>query len=135
MNEFREFFGLPKHQHFEDINADSGVTDALRDLYDDPDMVELYPGLLCEGKGRCLDPGTLGPNDVTTALWGGVFCDAVTLVRSDRFYTVVSCLPKRVRMTAFEYIIPSLHIRERTDHSLLLGLERGIFNFIWNARS
>ena len=90
LNEFREFFGLPRHKHFEDINEDSGITDALRDLYDDPDMVELYPGLLCEGKGRCLDPGTLGPNDVTTALWGGVFCDAVTLVRSDRFYTVVS---------------------------------------------
>ena len=38
---------------------------------------------------RCLDPGTAGPNEGGTALWAGVFCDAVTLVRSDRFYTVV----------------------------------------------
>ena len=90
LNEFREFFGLERHKHFEDINEDTGITDALRDLYEDPDMVELYPGLMCEGKGRCLDPGTTGPNHSSTALWAGVFCDAVTLVRSDRFYTLVS---------------------------------------------
>jgi len=53
-------------------------------------MVELYPGLMCEGDGRCLDPGTMGLNSSLTALWAGVFCDAVTLVRSDRLYTVVS---------------------------------------------
>lgn len=57
-------------------------------------MVELYPGLFCEGKGRCLDPGTSGPNNGSTALWGGIFGDAITLVRSDRFYTVVSCCSK-----------------------------------------
>ena len=90
LNEFRQFFGLPKHKTFEDINKEPKITDALRDLYEDPDMVELYPGLMCEGDGRCLDPGTMGPNGSPTALWAGVFCDAVTLVRSDRFYTVVS---------------------------------------------
>ncbi|MCJ1465542.1 hypothetical protein MMC07_004160 [Pseudocyphellaria aurata] len=88
LNEFRDFFGLKRHERFEDINEDKGITNALRDLYDDPDMVELYPGLLCEGKGRCLDPGTSGPNNGSTALWSGIFNDAVTLVRSDRFYTV-----------------------------------------------
>lgn len=51
-------------------------------------MVELYPGLFCEGDGRCLDPGTSCPNGNGTALWRGVFSDAVTLVRSDRFYTL-----------------------------------------------
>ncbi|MCJ1308958.1 hypothetical protein MMC25_002613 [Agyrium rufum] len=88
LNEFRDFFGLTKHKTFEDINADPGITDALRDLYENPDCVELYPGLLCEGTMRCLDPGTPGPNGGATALWSGVFSDAVTLVRSDRFYTV-----------------------------------------------
>ncbi|TAQ84346.1 hypothetical protein B7494_g7332 [Chlorociboria aeruginascens] len=88
LNEFREFFGMERHKHFEDINEDPGIINALRDLYEDPDMVELYPGLMCEGSGRCLDPGVSGPNNGSTALWGGVFSDAITLVRSDRFYTV-----------------------------------------------
>lgn len=90
LNEFRAFFGLPKHKTFADINDDKDIQQKLRDLYEDPDMVELYPGLVVEGKGRCLDPGTSTGNNQTAALWGGVFCDAVTLVRSDRFYTVVS---------------------------------------------
>ncbi|MCJ1476683.1 hypothetical protein MMC13_005351 [Lambiella insularis] len=72
LNEFREFFGLERHKHFEDINADKGISGALRDLYDDPHMVELYSGLVCEGAGRCLDPGTNGPHNI----------------RSDRFYTL-----------------------------------------------
>ena len=41
LNEFRELFGLERHKHFEDINEDKGITNALRDLYEDPDMVEL----------------------------------------------------------------------------------------------
>lgn len=97
LNEFRQFFGLPKHTRFEDINGDKNVQDALRDLYGDPDMVELYPGLFCEGggdydpqtgKSSKLDPGTSCPNGHGTALWRGVFSDAITLVRSDRFYTI-----------------------------------------------
>ena len=31
-----------------------------------------------------------GPSDVDSALWAAIFSDAITLVRSDRFYTVVS---------------------------------------------
>lgn len=88
LNEFRELFGLKKHKKFQDINADLEIQNALRDLYGNPDMVELYPGFICEGNGRCLDPGTGGPNNGETALWSAVFCDAITLVRSDRFYTV-----------------------------------------------
>jgi len=97
LNEFRGFFGLPKHTRFEDINGDKNIQDALRDLYGDPDMVELYPGLFCEGGGDYdpktgtsskLDPGTSCPNGHGTALWRGVFSDAITLVRSDRFYTI-----------------------------------------------
>src|SRR6267378_3402437 len=79
-----------KTQIFKDINKEPRITDALYDLYEDPDMVELYPGLMCEGDGRCLDPGTVGINSSPTALWAGVFYDAVTLVRFHRLYTVVS---------------------------------------------
>ena len=60
----------------------------LRDLYDHPDKVELYPGIFCEGDSKLnLDAG---PSDVSSALWAVIFSDAITLVRSDRFYTAVS---------------------------------------------
>ncbi|ORY11777.1 heme peroxidase [Clohesyomyces aquaticus] len=88
LNEIRQFFGLPKHERFEDINSDPLVQDRLRDLYEDPDMVELYPGFLCEGQARNLDPNVTCGGGSTTVLWRGVFSDAVTLVRSDRFYTI-----------------------------------------------
>ena len=111
LNEFREFFGLSRHKSFENINGNPKVQERLRNLYEDPDMVELYPGLFCEGNGdwiseakvskdeasteyaNCnngLDPGSSCPDHQGTALWRGVFSDAVTLVRSDRFYTLVS---------------------------------------------
>jgi hypothetical protein len=62
------------------------VQNALRDLYEHPDKVELYPGVFCESdKEQNLDPG---PSDVDAALWAAIFSDAITLVRSDRFYTV-----------------------------------------------
>jgi hypothetical protein len=86
LNEFRKSFGMTPHASFEDINSDKDIQDTLRDLYEHPDMVELYPGLFCEGAGQHMDPGTDCPSEL--AVWKGVFCDAVTLVRSDRFYTV-----------------------------------------------
>lgn len=98
LNEFREFFKMSRHQSFEDINSDPKIQTNLRNLYEHPDMVELYPGLFCEGQGRCLDPGTTCPNGQSTALWRGVFSDAVTLVRSDRFYTIVSTPFTRLNM-------------------------------------
>jgi hypothetical protein len=88
LNEFRQFFGMKKHERFEDITDDPIIVDRLRDLYEDPDMVEMYPGYLCEGRTRNLDPNVTCPGSGgTTTLWRGVFSDAVTLVRSDRFYT------------------------------------------------
>jgi hypothetical protein len=87
LNEFRSFFGLSVHKTFEDINDDPVIARKLEDIYRHPDQVELYPGLVCEGQGRCLDPGTRGAKKEGTALWRAVFSDAVTLVRSDRFYT------------------------------------------------
>ena len=73
------------HETFEDINAEPKIANKLKNLYRHPDQVELYPGLVCEGNARCIDPGTEGPKSAT-ALWRAVFSDAVTLVRSDRFY-------------------------------------------------
>ena len=106
LNEMRSFFGLKRHDTFEDINPDPQVADLLRKLYDHPDMVEMYPGLFLEdGKPR-MDPGRQSPSflnrwHLLTYLLGcggcppytvgrAVFSDAVTLVRSDRFLTVVS---------------------------------------------
>ncbi|KAI4125524.1 MAG: hypothetical protein LQ347_005351 [Umbilicaria vellea] len=51
LNEFLEFFGMTRHKNFEDINGNVEIQDALRDLYDNPDLIELYPGLFCEGNG------------------------------------------------------------------------------------
>lgn len=87
LNEFRKFFGMSRHERFEDINENEQICNTLRDLYGDVDSVELYPGYLCEGKENNVDPGVTCPNNQGTAFWTGIFSDAVTLVRSDRFYT------------------------------------------------
>ena len=88
LNEMRNFFGLKKHDSFEDINPDPEVADLLRKLYDHPDMVEMYPGLFLEDAKPRMDPGCGGCPPYTVGR--AVFSDAVTLVRSDRFLTIVS---------------------------------------------
>jgi len=85
LNDFRDFFNMPRHQNFESITKNVEIQNALRDLYEHPDKVELYPGVFCESDANMgLDPG---PSDVDSALWSAIFSDAITLVRSDRFYT------------------------------------------------
>ena len=86
LNEFRAFFKLAKHETFEDINRDKAVADQLRHLYDHPDFVELYPGLVVEEAKIPQVPGSgLCPSfTVSTA----ILADAVALVRGDRFYTI-----------------------------------------------
>jgi hypothetical protein len=87
LNELRRFLGLIEHKSFEDINPDPKIARSLRQLYDHPDNVEMYPGLIFEypkepmvpGSGLC-PPQTIGK---------GILSDAVALVRGDRFYTVV----------------------------------------------
>lgn len=86
LNEFREFFGLRRHKTFEDINPDPSIADTLRQLYDHPDFVELYPGIVAEDDKKPMVPGVgIGP---TYTVSRAILSDAVTLVRSDRFYTV-----------------------------------------------
>ncbi|KAF7590130.1 hypothetical protein BBP40_003243 [Aspergillus hancockii] len=86
LNETRDFFKLKRHETFEDVNSDHEIADLLRKLYDDPDMVEMYPGLFLEDIKPRMDPGHGGCTPFTVGR--AVFSDAVTLVRSDRFLTI-----------------------------------------------
>ncbi|RFU30727.1 hypothetical protein B7463_g5603, partial [Scytalidium lignicola] len=85
LNEFREFSGLSKHATFEDINPDPVVAQKLKDLYDSPDFVELYPGLVAEKAKPPMSPGSGLCVNFTTSY--SILSDAVGLVRGDRFYT------------------------------------------------
>lgn len=85
LNEFRHFSGLTKHTSFEDINPDPIVAAKLRDLYDSPDSVELYPGLVAEKTKPPMSPGSGLCVNFTTSY--SILSDAVGLVRGDRFYT------------------------------------------------
>lgn len=86
LNEFREFFGLAKHERFEDISTDPYVVDQLKHLYDHPDFVELYPGIVVEDAKDPMTPGSgLCPSYTVSR---AILSDAVSLVRGDRFYMV-----------------------------------------------
>jgi linoleate 10R-lipoxygenase len=85
LNEFRKHFGLTPYKSFEDITDDQDVADQLRHLYDEPDFVELYTGLVCEAAKKPMVPGVgICP---TYTISRSILSDAVTLVRGDRFYT------------------------------------------------
>ncbi|KAL8369574.1 hypothetical protein RB595_000077 [Gaeumannomyces hyphopodioides] len=85
LNEFRKHFGLKPHETFEEINSDPAVADQLRRLYDHPDFVELYPGLVAEEDKKPMVPGVgIAPTYTISRV---VLSDAVCLVRGDRFYT------------------------------------------------
>lgn len=86
LNEFRKFFKLAPHKTFEDINPDPDVAEQLKRLYDHPDFVEMYPGLVVEEAKHPMTPGSgLCPGYTISR---AVLSDAVALVRGDRFYTV-----------------------------------------------
>lgn len=85
LNEFRRFSGLKKHASFEDINPDPEVAQKLKNLYEHPDLVELYPGLVSEKPKPPMSPGSGLCVNFTTSY--AILSDAVGLVRGDRFYT------------------------------------------------
>jgi linoleate 10R-lipoxygenase len=88
LNEFRKFFNLKPYETFEEINSDPYVADQLRHLYEHPDYVELYPGIVAEEAKPPMAPGVgITP---TYTISRAVLSDAVALVRGDRFYTVSS---------------------------------------------
>lgn len=85
LNELRSFFNLKKHETFESINSDKEVVEQLKHLYDTPDHVELYPGVVIEeAKQPMLGSGLCASYATSRA----ILSDAVALVRGDRFYTV-----------------------------------------------
>ncbi|KAL6892999.1 heme peroxidase [Trichoderma longibrachiatum] len=85
LNEFRKHFGLKGYNTFEDINSDPRVADALRNLYQHPDHVELYPGIVAEEAKTPMVPGVgIAPTYTISRV---VLSDAVALVRGDRHYT------------------------------------------------
>ena len=85
LNEFRKFFNLTQYKSFNEINSDKEIAEGLRRLYDTPDQVELYPGLMCEDTKAQLSPGSglMANFSVTRA----ILSDAIGLVRGDRFNT------------------------------------------------
>ena len=86
LNEFRAYFNLKRYEKFEEINRDPAVANQLKHLYDHPDQVELYPGLVVEEAKQPMTPGSgLCPSFTVSR---AVLSDAVSLVRGDRFYTV-----------------------------------------------
>jgi hypothetical protein len=86
LNEFRKYFGLEPHRTFEDITSDKYAAEQLKHLYDHPDKVEIYPGIVVEDAKNPMAPGSgLCPSYTVSR---AVLSDAVALVRGDRFYTV-----------------------------------------------
>ncbi|WQF78857.1 Putative cytochrome P450, hem peroxidase superfamily, hem peroxidase, animal-type [Colletotrichum destructivum] len=86
LNQFRSFFGLKKYDKFSEINSNPEIASLLEKLYTDPDMVELYPGLMIEDIKPARNTGSgICP---TYSVGRAVLSDAVTLVRSDRFNTI-----------------------------------------------
>jgi linoleate 8R-lipoxygenase / 9,12-octadecadienoate 8-hydroperoxide 8R-isomerase len=86
LNEFRQHFKLAPHRTFEEINPDPLVAEQLRRLYDHPDFVELYPGIIVEEAKEPRLPGSGLCTNFTTSR--AILSDAVALVRGDRFYTI-----------------------------------------------
>jgi len=85
LNEFRKHFSLKPYSTFEEITADKEISESLKHLYDHPDNVELYPGLVVEDAKFSMRPGSgLCPSYTTSR---AILSDATVLVRGDRFYT------------------------------------------------
>ncbi|KAI1372552.1 linoleate diol synthase [Hypoxylon crocopeplum] len=85
LNEFRKHFGLKPYERFEDINSDPEIANSLRHLYEHPDYVELYPGIVAEEAKEPMVPGVgIAPTYTISRV---ILSDAVCLTRGDRFYT------------------------------------------------
>jgi linoleate 8R-lipoxygenase/9,12-octadecadienoate 8-hydroperoxide 8R-isomerase len=86
LNELRKYFGLVPYKAFEEINPDPYIAGQLKNFYDQPDHVEIYPGLIVEDTKPAIVPGSGLCTNYTTSR--AILADAVSLVRGDRFYTV-----------------------------------------------
>ncbi|KAE8144928.1 heme peroxidase [Aspergillus avenaceus] len=103
LNEFRKYFNLTPYKTFEEINPDPYISEQLRRLYDHPDLVEIYPGVIVEDTKESVVPGSGLCTNFTISR--AILSDAVALVRGDRFYTV-DFTPKHLTNWAFSEIQP-----------------------------
>ncbi|CAG8008328.1 unnamed protein product [Penicillium salamii] len=86
LNEFRKHFGLKTYETFKEVNSDPEIYETLSHLYEHPDYIELYPGIVCEEAKKPMVPGVgIAP---TYTISRAVLSDAVALVRGDRHYTI-----------------------------------------------
>ncbi|KAJ5924892.1 hypothetical protein N7466_009079 [Penicillium verhagenii] len=85
LNKFRKHFGLKTY----DLSRRSTLPrdrQHSRHLYEHPDFVELYPGIVSEEAEKPMVPGVgIAP---TYTVSRAVLSDAVALVRGDRHYTI-----------------------------------------------
>ncbi|KAH1985901.1 hypothetical protein KXW18_005591 [Aspergillus fumigatus] len=103
LNEFRKYFNLAPYKTFEEINSDPYVADQLKRLYDHPDRVEIYPGIIVEDAKESMAPGSGLCTNFTISR--AILSDAVALVRGDRFHTV-DFTPKHLTNWAYNEIQP-----------------------------
>ncbi|KAI2887316.1 hypothetical protein CBS63078_10725 [Aspergillus niger] len=103
LNEFRKFFDLAPYKTFEEINPDPYIAAQLKNLYDEPDLVEMYPGVIVEATKDAIVPGSGLCTNFTISR--AILSDAVSLVRGDRFYTV-DYTPKHLTNWAYNEIQP-----------------------------
>lgn len=101
LNELRKFFNLSSYKTFEEINPDPYISDKLRRLYDHPDLVEMYPGVIVEAAKESVTPGSGLCTNYTISR--AILSDAVALVRGDRFHTI-DFTPKQVTNWAYSEI-------------------------------
>ena len=107
LNEFRAHFNLKKHETFEEINPDPEVAEQLKHLYEHPDYVELYPGLVVEEAKKPIKGGSgLCPSYTVSR---AVLSDAVALVRGDRFYTV-DYTPRNLTNWGFSEVAADINV-------------------------
>ena len=107
LNEFRRHFKLAPHKTFEEINPDPLVAEQLKRLYDHPDFVEIYPGIIVEEAKEPVKPGSGLCTNFTISR--AVLSDAVALVRGDRFYTI-DYTPKQLTNWGFSLVDYDLRV-------------------------
>ncbi|KAG2221466.1 hypothetical protein INT45_005007, partial [Circinella minor] len=94
-NDFRRYFNLKPLETFEDFSEIPAVQQALKDLYGEPDNVELYAGIMVE---RSKPTGLRLPYTMGRA----VLADAINLIRNDRII-VQELIPSNMTNWGFEY--------------------------------
>ncbi|KAL2052222.1 hypothetical protein ABVK25_007381 [Lepraria finkii] len=118
LNEFRKFFKLKPHESFEDICPyDPDCSEQLKHLYEHPDYVEMYTGIVSESAKVPMVPGVgIAP---TFTISRAVLSDAVALVRGDRFYTI-DYNPKNLTNWGYSEVQYDLAVEQGCENQKIL---------------